>query len=251
MKIHHPLCCILTLFLLSGCVFVDTPESSGEDGRIIIEEFGYIEPSMSMRIADINNLEAITELSSQVIIGKVVALDDVTYTDLGLFNFQYAVEVTYILMDIRESIAVGDSLPVTSSEGIMKAADAAAMVADTPRARKLGILQGEYANNEYILCSTWNAVPIEVGKTYLMFLTDEYLEAEGVYAENGRMFLYEIEDQVVHTGRAMTLSEDSTDDVIDTITAQIALRTGRADEIGSSAYMWELAERQAAEESIE
>lgn len=248
----QPLCVILaTMLLLSSCGTASDSATPETDERIIVEEFGYIEPSMSSRIADINNLEAITELSSHVIVGKVTDIEDITYTEIGLFNFQYAVEVTDLLMDARNSLTIGDRLSVTSSEGILKAADAAAMVADTPRAKKLGILQGAYADNEYILSSTYDAIPIEVGKTYLMFLSDEYLENEGVYAESGRMFLYEIEDQVVHTGRAMTLSEDSTDDVIDTIMAQIALRTGRADEIGSSAYMWELAERQAADESIE
>lgn len=257
MKKHRPLCFILAaMLLLSGCgtaIDSDIPEMDDSviNDRIIVEEFGYTEMSMGMRIADINNLEAITELSSHVILGKVTGIEDITYTEIGQFSFQYTVEVVDILMDARDSMTIDDVLSVTSAEGILKARDAAAMVAGTSRAKKLGILQGEYADNEYILSSMYDAIPIEVGKTYLMFLTDEYLENEGVYAESGRMFLYEIDGQTVHSGRAMTLSEASADNVIDTILAQIAQRTGRADEIGSSAYMLELGERQAADAEIE
>ena len=61
---------------------------------------------------------------------------------------------------------------------MVTAKEAAAMVKDTLRAKKFGILQGEYADNEYIRCSTWGAIPIEVGKSYILFLTDEYYEKD-------------------------------------------------------------------------
>ncbi len=59
-------------------------------------------------------------------------------------------------------------------------------------AKKLNILQGEYNDNEYITSSTWDAVPIEVGKTYIMFILpigilnprDYTLSPDGVSCSN-------------------------------------------------------------------
>ena len=153
---------------------------------------------------------------------------------MGQINFKYSVKVLDIIMDVDDSLKIGDTITVSSSEGIMKASEAAELVKDDPVAKKLNILQGEYSDNEYITSSTWDAVPIEVGKTYIMFITDRYLETEGLYSESGRSFLFECDNS-------------KTDDIIEKIKAQAALRTGRADEVGASQYMTELGERQRNE----
>ena len=143
-----------------------------------------------------------------------------------------------------DNINIGDIIPVTSSEGIMKASEAAKMIKDSPRAKKFGILQGKYNDNDYITSSTWDAIPIEVGKTYIMFITDRYYADEGVYAESGRSFLFEVEEQSVYSSRAMTRNKKTTNDIVSEILAQIEVRTGRADEVGVDQYMIELGEKQ-------
>lgn len=234
---------LMLMSMMSSCEMMSNKNDKTE--RVIVEEFGYITPSMSSQIADVNNLEAVTELSSHIIKCKVVSLDNVTFTDVNLFNFEYSVEVLDIMLDVNNTLEAGDIISVTSSEGIIKATEAADMIKDTPRAKKLGILQGEYQENEYITSSTWNAIPIEVGKTYIMFITDRYLADEGVYSESGRSFLYEVEDQAVFSSRTMSISEKNENDIIIDIMSQIEARTGRADEIGATQYMIELGEQQA------
>lgn len=233
----------ILISMMSSCGVMPNQVNDGE--RIIVEEFGYINPSMSSQIAEVNNLEAVTELSSHIIKCKIKSLDDITYTDVHLFSFEYSVEVIDIMLDVNGTLESGDIISVTSSEGIIKAAEAAAMIKATPRAKKLGILQGEYQDNEYITSSTWDAMPIEVGKTYIMFITDRYLADEGVYAESGRSFLYKVEEQTVFSGRTMAANEQSTNAILNDIISQIEVRTGRADEVGATQYMMELRERQA------
>jgi len=108
-------------------------------------------------------------------------------------------------------------------------------------------LQGEYADNEYIISSVNDAIPVEVGKSYIMFLTDRYLETEGKYGEMGREYLFEYTNGRIYRGKSMTVNEKNFDQTLSEIKAQISLRTGRADEVGWNQYMFELGERQRAE----
>lgn len=220
--------------MIITCVMSSCGNASKADERVIVKEFGYSAQSMTSEVADVNNLEAVTELSSQAIKCEIVSLDDASVNEMGQINFKYSVKVLDIIMDVDDSLKIGDTITVSSSEGIMKASEAAELVKDDPVAKKLNILQGEYSDNEYITSSTWDAVPIEVGKTYIMFITDRYLETEGLYSESGRSFLFECDDS-------------NTDDIIEKIRAQAQLRTGRAVEVGASQYMNELGERQRNE----
>jgi len=226
-----------------GMVWLNREKPYTKPQRNIVETFGYIEP-MGMMIADVNNYEAITELSSQIVLCRVTERTDTAVTQTGLFSFGYKLEILDILMDVGNRLQIGDTVRMISSEGILKAADAAELVADSPRAKKLGILQGEYTDEDYIISSTWNAIPIEVGNCYLMYLNDDHWEEEGVYTESGRGFLYEYHGQTVYSGREMTKSERTLSEIIGTVDRYIAGRTGRADEIGAAAYMQELGKRQ-------
>jgi len=232
--------------VLCGIFWLNREPAYTKPQRNIVETFGYIEP-MGSQVADVNNYEAITELSSQVVLCEVKKLLDVSVTDVGLFSFRYEIEISDILLDVGDRLEIGDTVQITSSEGILKAVDAAELIADTPRAKKLGILQGEYTDEDYIISSTWNAIPIEIGNSYLMYLDDDYLETEGVYAESGRSYLYEYHDQVVYSGRDMIKIESSLSGILETVSGYISMRTGRADEIGDTAYMMELGERQSQE----
>ena len=236
--------CIVVV--LCGIFWLNREPAYTKPQRNIVETFGYIEP-MGSQVADVNNYEAITELSSQVVLCEVKKLLDVSVTDVGLFSFRYEIEISDILLDVGDRLEIGDTVQITSSEGILKAVDAAELIADTPRAKKLGILQGEYTDEDYIISSTWNAIPIEIGNSYLMYLDDDYLETEGVYAESGRSYLYEYHDQVVYSGRDMIKIESSLSGILETVSGYISMRTGRADEIGEAAYLLELQDRQIQE----
>ncbi len=232
--------------VLCGIFWLNREPAYTKPQRNIVETFGYIEPMGDM-IADVNNYEAITELSSQIVLCEIKDLVDVTVTEIGLFSFRYDIEILDILLDVGDRLQIGDTVQITSSEGILKAVDAAELIADTPRAKKLGILQGEYSDDDYIIASTWDAIPVEVGNCYLMYLDDDYLESEGVYAESGRSYLYEYHDQVVYSGRDMIKNESSLSEILETVSGYISMRTGRADEIGEAAYLLELQDRQIQE----
>jgi hypothetical protein len=75
-----------------------------------------------------------------------------------------------------------------------------------------------------------------------MYLTDEYSENYSVYAETGKMFLYEynIANEVIYQGINYDKLEITFDELEAQIYEDITNRTGRADEIGSDAYIDEL-----------
>lgn len=246
MKTQHISAILLSFCLpLSLAACQTTPT---EPQRNIVETFGYrTPPSMASRIADVNIPEAVTELSSQIVICTVDSMDEMQFTDIGLWNFTYSVTVEEILMDTHELLTIGDQIHMTSGEGIVKAADAAEIVRDTERARKFGILQDTYGEDDYIVSSTWDAIPIEVGKTYLVYLTDEYLANEGVFAEDGYSYLYEIDGGEIRYGMDALTDSRTAEELVTSVEEQIANRTGRADEVGASQYMQELGEAQAAE----
>ncbi len=239
--------CAILLFFCLPLSLAACRTTPSEPQRSIVETFGYrTAPSMATRIADVNFPEAVTELSSQIIICTIDSMDAMRYTDIGLWNFTYSVTVEEILMDTHGRLTIGDQIHMTSGEGIAKAADAAAIIRNTPRAQKLGILQGDYGDNDYIVSSTWDAIPIEVGKRYLIYMSDEYLASEGVYAEDGYSYLYEIDGNTVRCGLDALTDSRTPEELIAAVEAQIASRTGRADEVGSSQYIDELGKAQAA-----
>ncbi|MBQ8510848.1 MAG: hypothetical protein IJ493_13185 [Clostridia bacterium] len=149
-------------------------------------------------------------------------------------------------MDTTNALNVGDIIIVSSNEGYLLACDAAELVGDNERSRKLGILRGEYGDNDYILSSNYSAIPIELDRSYFMYLTDKYFENEGVYAEIGKSFLYEVWNGKVYWGSDFT-EVASENEFSNIMVSNVANRTGRADLIGESAYLDELVTAQQAE----
>ena len=117
----------------------------------------------------------------------------------------------------------------------MPAADAQTLMADTGAEL---YLTGEYGENDWIIASNHNALPVEVGKTYLMFLTDDYLEAHGMYAECGSQYLFEYKGGLFPSLYAE--NADAAVVTLDDVKSAVRNRTGRADEIGLEAYILEL-----------
>ena len=206
----------------------------------IVRTFGVKDNSLSSYIVDFNNIEYITELSSQIMMLKVISMDEAEVGSLGNLNFQYTAEIMEIYLDTSGDFEVHDKIHFASNEGMMKAKDAAKLFEGSARAQKLGILQDEYSDNEYIASSNYNAVPIEVGKTYIIYLSDEYLESDGSYTDIGRSYLYEVNTTNARMGYENPIETNTTNDLISQIKEDIQSRTGRVDEIGPSAYRKEI-----------
>ncbi len=210
--------------------------------RIIVAEYGSRE-QIGYSAVNIDAPETVAEMSSQVVIAKILSTEDMKVTLFGDPSITFEVYILEILMDVNDRLAVGDTVSVTSGNGIIPASYAKEQA--RKRYKKLRDLDRDsYAENEYILSSQLNAIPMEVGKTYLMFLTDRYLENEAVYANSGRSYLYELTDGTVRYTRDRIQDERTEDELLQDIRELIDNRTGRADEIGVDAYMLELEEQQ-------
>lgn len=214
-----------------------------------VKEYGWTDSSqiMASPIADTNNPEAIAELSSQVVICEISALDRAIVNGIGDLHFYYTATIKEILYDRDLIFTVGDSITVSSSEGILPANEAKALYHDSAYAKKYGVMQGEYSADDYVRSSFDNAIPIQVGETYLMYLTDRYFAREEVYAENGQQYLYLCKDNTLYAGREGVKTDVTLEKMKMQVSKQMAARTGRADEIGHSAYLNELGKRQAEE----
>lgn len=235
------------LVFLSACNETYSPFS----GMNIVHEYGWEDTSSLMASytwnpALFDTVEVITELSSQVVVCKIEKLNNVKINAFDELHYYYTVTIEEVLFDKDQIFKIGDQITVSSSEGILPANQAKALYENSAHAKKFGVLQGEYGENDYVRSSYYNGIPIQVGETYLMYLTDRYYKTEKVYSENGGEFLYLCRGNAVYTGRegvkhSLTLSE-----LKNQISAQLELRTGRADEIGEIAYINELGEQQAA-----
>ena len=240
---------VVLLCLLCACtaptkVYEDPAPAAetAEPGRIIVAEYGSRE-QVGYTFVDLDAIETVAEMSTQIVICRVLGLEDMKVDIVGTPSIHYQMYVLDILMDVNERLSVGDTVTVTSGEGIIPASFAYERA--RKRYKKLrGLDREDYAENEYILSSYLDAIPMEVGKTYLMFLTDRYLENESVYAESGRAYLYELTDGAVYYTRDRIPYPRTEDELIADIGVLIANRSGRADEIGEDAYMLELEEEQ-------
>ncbi len=230
---------LAALILLASC----SAENENNE-KNIVKTFGFKNLDMSEKIADINNIEAITEISAQIILCCVKSCKEVSINDLDEFNFTYEVEVRKIYLNVNDRLKEGDIIAVSSSEGIILANEAKARFGSSAHAQKFGYFNNDYGDNDYFTASCYDAVPIEVGKTYIMYLTDEYLENWSLYAETGRMYLYEIEGDMVYSGVDRNKLDLSFKKLEKQIIGDIEKRTGRVDEIGFDAYLDELAKKQ-------
>lgn len=243
---------LFTLFLLLALLLSACGESepySPFAGMNFIKEYGWknTDNLMACPFVDLNTVEAVTEYSCTVILGEVTAIHDVVANEMGDFVFYYTVAIQEVLYDRDQNKTVGEELIVSSTEGVLLANEAKALLANSLHAKKYGILQGEYGENDYIRCSYYDAIPIQVGETYLMYLTDRYYAEEAVYAEIGQQYLYLCRDNTLYGGREGEKLSVTLPEMKKQVEKQMAQRTGRADEIGHNAFLYELGEKQAAE----
>ncbi len=223
----------LFLFLLSAVMlFSSCAEEKTE--RNIVAKFGFSrDDALSFTSIDYT-VDIITEVSSHIAAVEIV---DVKYGALEELSgdFKYEAKVVKEFLDTTDTVKKGDILLVQCNEGIMPARDAQTLMAETGAEL---YLTGEYGENDWIIASNHNALPVEVGKTYLMFLTDDYLEAHGMYAECGSQYLFEYMGGLFPSLYAE--NEDASAVTLDDVKSAVKKRTGRADEIGMESYILEL-----------
>ena len=116
-------------------------------------------------------------------------------------------------------------------------------------AAKYGILQdGPYGENDYVVYSMFDGIPIEIGNSYIIYLTDDYLENENVYADLGYEYSYAILDNGdVYTGADIVKLSMNEKKLVEFVKKGISERSGRLEEVGRKQLVSELAEKQRKE----
>lgn len=234
----------LFIILICGILLIACSSNSKVSDRIIVQQYGFKTLEMADAIAELNTIESITEISSNVVLCKVIKLNNVSVTQTNQLDFEYEVQIEKVYLNANNLLNDGDIITISSSEGIIKGSEFNKLIKDSKHANKFGYANIEYKENEYITSSYYDAIPIEVGKTYIMYLTDRYYETYKVFAESGRMFLYEYTDEVVYSGSEFLKNDLSFEELETQIYNAIKNRTGRADEIGYHSYLEELGKTQ-------
>lgn len=218
---------ILAAMLLTSCA----------SQRNIVAEFGFSKADESMNFTGLDyTLDIITEVSSQVVACEIVEIESGAISgDVLTADFKYEVKIVEDFFDATDAVNVGDFILVQCNEGLIPAKEAQELMEFSGALR---YLTGDYGENDYIRCSNQGALPVEVGKTYLMFLTDDYFEDYEMYVECGSQYLFEYRSG----GKLYAENDDAKSVTLDDVKSAIANRTGRADEIGRDAYILELAE---------
>lgn len=225
----------ILLFLLTAAIFLSSCAKE-DPQRNIVAEFGFSrDDALSFTSIDYT-VDIITEVSSHIAAVEIVSVKYGALEELSA-DFKYEVKVVKEFLDTTDTISRGDTLLVQCNEGIMPARDAQTLMEGTGAEL---YLTGEYGENDWITASNHGALPVEVGKTYLMFLTDDYLEAHGMYAECGSQYLFEYKGGLFPSLYAE--NADAAAVTLDHVKSAVKNRTGRADEIGLEAYIRELNE---------
>lgn len=200
----------------------------------IVAEFGFTTDDSGLNFTGLEYTpEIIAEISSHVVACEIVEIESGAISgDVLTADFKYEVRVVEEFLDTTDAVNVGDYLLVQCNEGLMPAAEAQKLMEFSGALR---YLTGEYGENDYIRCSNHGALPVEVGKTYLMFLTDDYYEDYEMYVECGRQYLFEYDKNGLYAE-----NDDAKGLSVNDIKTAIGSRTGRADEIGRDAYILEL-----------
>jgi len=217
--------------------------------RVIVQHIGptFDDDSMFSLIADINNIDAVTELSTQIILCHVEKVNDIVFTEHYTLNFEYTVTVKDIIFDVNKRLKVGDSITVSTPKGLIKGNDFTELVKDTEHAKKFGYQDRVYKENEYIASSSFRGIPMEAGKDYIICLTDIYVDSVKIYVDEGCRFLWEYTNGVIYTGLEYVKTDVGYEELKSNLNRVLARRTGRADEIGAMEFIKELGVRQAAE----
>ena len=198
---------VLAAVMLCSCTAAEPEETAaGTEVRNYVDisrkETWY---SMEYFETDSSLIENIIPAATQILMVRADTADDLLYT--GSYHFEYGCEILKIYRDESASLHVGDSISVFTTEGNMKASDAAAILRYPMTYHGSKVLTEPCTDNDYISSSHFNAVPIEIGRTYIVYLSSDSLETCGYYDEIGYSYLYEVVGEDIYTGSERILSE--------------------------------------------
>jgi len=238
------LCMILAMLLMTvGCgdstALTVEPRTAAIDWRSnIYSDSALIEWEIKW-----TELQDIVEISDAAVIARVDGLTSASLTQkLHDLYFTYELEIGEVLFDTTGTLTSGGKIAMSSGEGAHTLAELKPKL-DYTGSVYIPKYQGEHPDSDWVLAAQHLATPIEVGRTYLLFI-DEGGE-DAIWIENGREFLWETADGMLIKGDGLSKWRDAYS--LNEVRGVIAARTGRCDEIGEQAYISEVKAREAAE----
>ncbi|MBQ8333592.1 MAG: hypothetical protein IJX93_07455 [Clostridia bacterium] len=218
------ICLLLAAVLLCSCAAETLPEETAAE--TVVRNYVDIRRKetwydLECIATDYSLIENIIPESTQILMLRVDSVKEVLYT--GSYHFEYGCEILKIYHDDSASLKVGDSISVFTTEGSMKASDAAALIRYPLTYHGKKTLTESYTDSDYISSSHFNAVPIEIGGTYIVYLSSDSLERYGYYNEIGYSYLYEAVGENIYTSSERVLSEKKLEDVEKEIDNQLKM----------------------------
>jgi len=198
------------LFILISCQKqhsdIMTEREQEIAARSVAGIVGIGENSLIKWAIDVRDINAVTKSASQIVLCRIEKLEKVSLGYMfGDLNFEYEVTIEDIYMDINNILSIGDKVTVSSAKGIITGNEYKKLAASAySRTRAVSHVieysNREYEENEYILSSSFNSIPFEVGRTYVMYLTDDWIEKNNCYFETGYEFSYEYTEGILYYG---------------------------------------------------
>ena len=174
--------------------------------RLVAGTLGIGEGNLIEWAIDVRDINAVTKSASQIVLCRIEKLEKVSLGYmLADLNFEYEVIIEDIYMDVNNILKTGDRVTVSSIKGIITGNEYKKLAASAySKTRAFSHVQEysnrEYEENEYILSSSFNSIPFEVGRTYIMYLTDNWIEKNNCYYETGYEFSYEYTEGTLYYG---------------------------------------------------
>jgi hypothetical protein len=229
---------LLLSLLLSGCGRDESVKHFADGRRIacaVQTELSRFSPLANALEADPN---FVIEYATCILLCRIDAMEDVgaTRTVSGnddenpyvwTLNYSYSATAEEVLFAREGDVKQGDALSFSAGSGMVRINDLKHLL-PPQEVTALGIdLHRQYSDSDYIATAKGNTIPIEVGKTYLVFLNEEY----GYYSDCGFGELYECDGEAVYAGWDMKRSETSSAELIGQTRARIEARSGIFDEM--------------------
>ena len=174
--------------------------------RLVAGTLGIGEGNLIEWAIDVRDINAVTKSASQIVLCRIEKLEKVSLDYMfAELNFEYEVIIEDIYMDVNNILKTGDRVTVSSIKGIITGNEYKKLAASAySKTRAFSHVQEysnrEYEENEYILSSSFNSIPFEVGRTYIMYLTDNWIEKNNCYYETGYEFAYEYTEGTLYYG---------------------------------------------------
>jgi len=219
----------------------------------IVYEAGY-NPEPDRR----NTAEVITELSTQIVVCTLWEREVQKWDAANGFQSLYTAEIDEILMDVRGTLSAGEIIRFSSYEGLIPVRQASAAMETMPasayseRSRELTDLLRAAPEDSFVLSSGYDGIPLAVGNTYLLYLSDWGMEPyrkemgtdialieepDDFFTESGLSHMYELRRGKVYRGRDTAPMEITEKQLKEQIRDHISRRTGIAHEIGVFPYL--------------